>query len=72
MPEFVTKGITLYGCWHWNHLKLGTRMAWALRQSKDLLDTFITHEFALSEVEQAWKLQMTAQCGKVLLRASEG
>ena len=43
------------------------RMAWAIREAAELIDTMVTHEFPLDEVEDAWKLQLTGQCGKVLL-----
>ncbi len=68
MADLVARGITLHGCWHWNHLKMGSRMAWTLRAAGCLLDKLITHEFAMDNVEAAWKLQMTGECGKVLLR----
>lgn len=67
MADLVARGITLHGCWHWNHLRHSSRMAWTIRTAAPLLDKMITHEFPLTEVEQAWKLQMTGQCGKVLL-----
>jgi threonine 3-dehydrogenase len=27
----------------------------------------ITHHFPLDQIEEAWKLQMTGQCGKVIV-----
>ena len=31
------------------------------------LDKMITHHFPLSEIEKAWQLQMTGECGKVIV-----
>ncbi len=32
-----------------------------------LLDIVITHTFPLESIKNAWELQLTRQCGKVLL-----
>ncbi len=65
--DVLRRGITLRGAWHWNHLRDGGAMRSTLRRAADLLDTFITHTFALTDVEEAWALQESAQCGKVVL-----
>ena len=67
MSDVVARGVTLHGCWHWNHVTQSDRMAWAIRQAAPLLDMLITHEFLIAEVEKAWKLQLTGECGKVIL-----
>ena len=33
----------------------------------DLIDRLITHTFSLEKVEDAWNLQLSGDCGKVLL-----
>ena len=42
-----------------------------IKRSSDLIDKLITHIFPLSRVEDAFKLQMTGKCGKVLLHPWE-
>jgi L-iditol 2-dehydrogenase len=38
-----------------------------IRRAGARLDTLITHRFALDRVQEAWELQLTGACGKVLL-----
>ncbi len=33
----------------------------------DSLDRLITHHFPFSRIEDAWRLQMGAECGKVMV-----
>ena len=42
-------------------------MAQRVRLAGPLLDKFMTHRFALEDVEEAFALQATGQCGKVML-----
>ena len=35
--------------------------------SADKLDRLITHTFPMSRVQEAWELQVTGDCGKVVL-----
>lgn len=65
--DLLRKGLTLYGIWHWNlnhyHLMIET-----IRKSRDKIQQLITHTFPLEEVEKAFQLQLTAQCGKIILK----
>ena len=61
------KGIDIFGCWHWNHEQAGERMMQRVRDARPLLDKLTTHRFALAEINDAFALQETGQCGKVLL-----
>jgi threonine dehydrogenase-like Zn-dependent dehydrogenase len=61
------KGVDIFGCWHWNHDQAGERMMDRIRAARPLLDKLITHRFALADVNEAFALQETGQCGKVLL-----
>ncbi len=64
--DLIRKGITMVGIWHYN---LGDipRLWQVVSASQALLDRMITHTFPLTRVEEAWQLQMTRQCGKVIL-----
>lgn len=64
--DLIRKGLTLHGQWHWN-LTYAPQMWELVRQSGRLLDRLISHRFPLSQVQQAWELQTTNNCGKVLL-----
>jgi threonine dehydrogenase-like Zn-dependent dehydrogenase len=64
--DMLRKGLTLHGSWHWN-LADAPRLMQVIRASGALLDKFITHTFPMSQAQQAWKLQVTGNCGKVLL-----
>jgi threonine dehydrogenase-like Zn-dependent dehydrogenase len=61
------KGLDIFGCWHWNHDRDGSQMMQRVRDARPLLDLLTTHRFALSEVNDAFALQETGHCGKVLL-----
>jgi L-iditol 2-dehydrogenase len=67
VPRIVGKGLSIHGAWHWNHLKDAPRMLDVIRRNAAKLDTMITHTFTLDDVEAAWQLQATGQCGKVVL-----
>ena len=64
--DLLRKGLTLHGCWHYN-LADAPRLLRLIRGLTAQLDTFVTHTFAMREVEQAWRLQCTGDCGKVVL-----
>ncbi|OPZ01193.1 MAG: hypothetical protein BWZ10_03502 [candidate division BRC1 bacterium ADurb.BinA364] len=42
-----------------------------IRQQAALLDKQITHLFPMREVQKAWELQATGECGKVILKPWE-
>jgi L-iditol 2-dehydrogenase len=65
-PDMIRKGLTLVGSWHYN-LKDTPRIMRMIAAVGDSLDKLITHRFALNDVQQAWELQASGQCGKVLL-----
>ena len=67
VPRITGKGIDIFGCWHWNHQEHGEEMAERVRLAGPLLGKFMTHRFALEDVEEAFALQATGQCGKVML-----
>jgi L-iditol 2-dehydrogenase len=63
----LRKGLTLHGIWHWN-LNDSQQMIDTIRGSKEKISQLITHIFPLEKIEEAIKLQLTANCGKVILR----
>ena len=64
--ELIKKGLSVFGAWHW---KL-TDAPLMMKMVADLgpqLDTLITHRFPMSSVADAWELQLTGACGKIVL-----
>ena len=64
--NLVPGGKILQGSWHWN-LCDAPKIMQLIRACGDLLDKQITHTFPMSQVRDAWELQLTGQCGKILL-----
>ena len=69
--EIVARGLTVHGVWHWNHLKDSDAMFKTIRGSGDPLEKQITHRFPMSRVKDAWEIQLTGQCGKIILHPWE-
>ncbi|MEK6793223.1 MAG: zinc-binding dehydrogenase, partial [Spirochaetota bacterium] len=65
--QLVKKGLTVFGAWHWNHLRDAEAMFTTIRRSRALLDRFITHRFPMSRIEDAWTAQRSGECGKILV-----
>jgi L-iditol 2-dehydrogenase len=64
--DMIRKGLTLHGAWHYNLADT----PWVMRivaDSADKLDKLITHTFAMSKVQEAFELQLTGRCGKVVV-----
>ena len=68
--DMIRKGLTLIGAWHYN-LEYVPKLMQIVQRSGDLLDKLITHTFPLNKVKDAWELQITRQCGKVVLHPWE-
>jgi len=64
--DMIRKGLVLRGNWHYN-LADYPKIMKVIQESPDKLDKFITHTFPMSEVQKAWELQCTGNCGKVVL-----
>lgn len=64
--DLIRKGLTLHGQWHWN-LRDAPRLMQVIRGAGAALDTLVTHRFPMSGVQEAWELQLTGNCGKVVL-----
>jgi threonine dehydrogenase-like Zn-dependent dehydrogenase len=66
VDNMIPGGLELHGCWHWN-LHDQARMWQTIRACGSQLDQLITHRFPMSQVKEAWELQLSGQCGKVIL-----
>ncbi|MGD9519296.1 MAG: zinc-binding dehydrogenase [Armatimonadota bacterium] len=64
--DMIRKGLTVRGSWHYN-LSLYPRIMDVIRRNGQQLDKLITHQFPMSRVREAWELQMTSECGKIVL-----
>jgi len=64
--DMIDKGLVLRGAWHYN-LKDYPKLIKVIERLPDQMDQLITHLFPMSQVQQAWELQATLECGKVVL-----
>ena len=64
--DMIRKGLVLRGNWHYN-LGFFPKLMKVIQESTEKLETYITHRFPMSEVQNAWELQATGECGKVIL-----
>ena len=62
----IAKGLTLHGVWHYNMADIPAMMQ-MIAAVGDQLDKLITHTFPMTDIQKAWDLQCTGNCGKVLL-----
>ena len=65
--DILFKGLTIQGSWHYNQGSTAKLMR-QIGQIGDKLDRIITHRFPLRNVREAWEMQCTGQCGKVILQ----
>ncbi|MBV7335861.1 zinc-binding dehydrogenase [Chloroflexi bacterium TSY] len=66
-PDMIRKGLYLYGSWHYN-MKDTPQIMDVIAKSSDKLDQFITHQFPIDNVGDAWETQASGECAKVLLK----
>ena len=64
--DMIRKGLVLRGNWHYN-LGVYPKLMKMIQDSPEQIDTFITHTFPMRDVQEAWELQATGECGKVVL-----
>ena len=62
----IGKGLTVHGAWHYN-LGDSPAMMQLIADVGGQLDKLITHTFPMTDLQEAWELQCTGNCGKVLL-----
>ena len=65
-PDVIQKGLKLHGAWHYN-LHDATKLLKVIADALDQIDKLITHTFPLARVQEAWELQLTGNCGKIVL-----
>ena len=66
----VPDGKILQGSWHWN-LCDTPKIMQLIRDCRPLIAKQITHRFPMRRVKDAWELQLTGQCGKIMLHPWE-
>lgn len=64
--DMIRKGLTIHGSWHYN-LSGYPKILTVIRHSLDKLEKMITHTFEMDQVADAWELQLTGNCGKIVL-----
>jgi L-iditol 2-dehydrogenase len=64
--DLLRTGLTLHGSWHYN-LGHVHRLLQLIARVPRQIDALITHRFPLARATEAWELQLTGACGKVLL-----
>ena len=64
--DMIRKGLTILGSWHWN-LNDTTQIMNTISNNKSLISKLITHKFPMTQAEDAFKLQVIGNFGKVLL-----
>ncbi len=69
-PDMIRKGLTLIGSWHYN-LKDSPAIMALIGKVGPQLEKFVTHRFPLTQVQDAWELQLTGKSAKVLLKPWE-
>jgi threonine dehydrogenase-like Zn-dependent dehydrogenase len=67
LPPLAPLGISVHGCWHWNHQRYAEEMWSTIRAAGSLLDVFITNVMPMSAVAEAMDLHDAGTCGKVVL-----
>ena len=64
--QLLRKGLKLFGIWHYN-LKDIPKLFEIVKKSKELIDELITHKFPIAQVKDAWELQLSGNCGKIII-----
>ena len=66
-PDMIRKGITLVGSWHYN-LNGFPKVMQVIRNCGPALDRLISHVFPMTQIQQAWEVQASGECAKVILK----
>lgn len=64
-PDMIRKGLTLIGAWHYNLNDIGKVLQ--VIQNSPLIDLLVSHTFPMSRIQEAFELQTSGQCAKVIL-----
>lgn len=68
--DMIRKGLILQGTWHYNINDAG-KLVDVVAAEGGKIDMMITHTFPLTGIQDAWELQCTRDCGKVVLHPWE-
>jgi threonine dehydrogenase-like Zn-dependent dehydrogenase len=68
-PDFIRKGITLMGQWHYN--LNGTFKIMKVISESPVIDKLITHVFPFNRVQEALEIGASHNCGKIILKPWE-
>ena len=69
-PYLIFKAITLHGTWMYNLLD-APQLLQVVLDSAPLLDKQITHRLPMTRTQEAFEIQNSVQCGKVILHPWE-
>lgn len=64
--DLIQKGVTLYGSLDL-YLQHAPGLLDVIARTGPLIDRLVTHSFGLDEIEEAWRTQLTKECGKIVL-----
>lgn len=64
-PDMIRKGLTLIGAWHYNLNDFGKVLQ--VIQNSPLIGLLVSHTFPMSRIQDAFTLQTTGECAKVIL-----
>ncbi len=64
--DLITKGLEVHGVWHWN-LNDTAGIMRVIRDNGPAIDRLVTHSFPIERVREAFALQASGNCGKVLV-----
>ena len=64
-PDMIRKGLTLIGAWHYNLNDIAKVLQ--VIQNSPLIDLLVSHTFPMSRIQEAFELQASGECAKVIL-----
>ncbi|HEY8667990.1 MAG TPA: zinc-binding dehydrogenase [Tepidisphaeraceae bacterium] len=68
--DMIRKGLTLIGSWHYNIAKV-PKLFSVIEKVQPKLEILISHTFPMSKIQEAWELQCSQNCAKVILNPWE-
>jgi L-iditol 2-dehydrogenase len=68
-PDFIRKGISLIGQWHYN--LNGIFKIMKVISESQVVEKMITHVFPMDQIQEALALSASHQCGKIILKPWE-
>ena len=68
-PDMIRKGLTMAGSWLYNQADYPQVMQ--VIQESPLMDLLVSHVMPMSQIQEAFELQATGECAKIVLRPWE-